>query len=97
MAKEDMTPDRYTTDVNGELIQDSNGELIHYGDYLEMQQKYIKLMERASKVIDKAFGYDGDVFGILHNYATDVLSELEQTCKLVQSKHKSHPRCKKHG
>jgi len=28
-------------------------------------------------LLNKAFNYEGDVFGILHNTATDVLGELE--------------------
>ncbi len=32
-------------------------------------------------IINKAFDYDGDVFGILHNTAVDVIMALEQALK----------------
>ena len=43
---------------------------------LKMERKNALLRE-ALRVIDKAFDYDGDVFGLMHNDAGDLVNGIE--------------------
>ena len=38
----------------------------------------LQALEGALKLINKAWEYDGDIFGIMHNEATDITSMIEE-------------------
>lgn len=48
----------------------------------------LSLLKSILPIINKAFDYDGDVFGMLHNDATDVLIDVENAIKKLSSEGK---------
>lgn len=78
--------------IVGELSEPSRSDVINnkglvIGQYLYPHPAPIPEapLESIVRLLNKAFDYDGDVFGILHNEATDTLSECEAMLAAARS------------
>lgn len=70
--------------INASDVNLANAKLIVRA--VNSHAEMLTLLERARITIQKAFDYDGDVFGIHHNQAMDDLGEIEAALAKAKGK-----------